>query len=82
MSDDYFKEQAARVRNIASFADPFTKKRLLDLAERYDAGRSSPRQTPLPSVAIRSSAVTDDKTYATGAGGSQATADVDLRSII
>jgi hypothetical protein len=35
--------------NIASFADPFTKKRLLDLAERYDT--TSPcRPTPLPRV--------------------------------
>lgn len=25
MNDEYFKEHAARVRNIASFADPFTK---------------------------------------------------------
>ena len=82
MSDDYFKEQAARVRNIASFADPFTKKRLLALAQRYDAGRSSPRQTPLPSVAILSSTVAGANTYATGASGSQATADVDLRSVI
>jgi hypothetical protein len=49
MNDRYFKEQAARVRNIASFADPFTKKRLLDLAERYDT--KSPRPpTPLPRV--------------------------------
>jgi hypothetical protein len=50
MNDDYFKEQAARVRNIASFADPFTKKRLLALAERYDSKKSSSRQTPLPNV--------------------------------
>jgi hypothetical protein len=49
MNDEYFKEHAARVRNIASFADPFTKKRLLDLAERYDA-KSPRRPTPLPRV--------------------------------
>ena len=49
MDDEYFKEQAARVRNIASFADPFTKKRLLDLAERYDT-KSPRRPTPLPKV--------------------------------
>jgi hypothetical protein len=28
MNEDYFKKQAARVRNIASNADPFTKRRL------------------------------------------------------
>lgn len=49
MNDEYFKEQAARVRNIASFADPFTKKRLLHLAESYDT-KSPRRPTPLPIV--------------------------------
>jgi len=37
MNDEYFKQQAARVRALADKADPFTRKRLLDLAERYDA---------------------------------------------
>ena len=50
MNDEYFKEHAARVRQIASFADPFTKKRLLDLAERYDAKKPEQRKTPLPTV--------------------------------
>jgi hypothetical protein len=50
MNDEYFKEQAERVRKIASLADPFTKKRLLDLAERYDDKKPSPRQTRLPVV--------------------------------
>jgi hypothetical protein len=48
MNDEYFKEQAARVRSLADRADPFTKKRLLALAEKYDGKR--PRQTPLPDV--------------------------------
>jgi hypothetical protein len=50
MDEDYFKEQAARVRNIASMADPFTQRRLLDLAEKYDGRKSVRRPTPLPSV--------------------------------
>jgi hypothetical protein len=50
MNEDYFKEQAARVRNIASMADPFTKRRLLDLAEKYEGRKSVRRPTPLPSV--------------------------------
>jgi hypothetical protein len=50
MNDEYFKEHAARVRQIASFADPFTKKRLLDLAERYDGNKPAPRKTPLPAM--------------------------------
>jgi hypothetical protein len=52
MNEDYFKEQAARVRHIASNADPFTKRRLLDLAEKYDERKSVRRPTPLPSVQI------------------------------
>jgi hypothetical protein len=52
MNDEYFKQQAARVRALADKADPFTRKRLLDLAERYDAkvGRPSraTRQLRLP----------------------------------
>ena len=45
MNDDYYKQQAARVRSIASLADPFTKKRLLALAEQYDAAKPSPRRS-------------------------------------
>jgi hypothetical protein len=52
MNDDYLREQAARVRQIASFADPFTKKRLLALAERYDAAKPTSRTTPLPSITM------------------------------
>jgi hypothetical protein len=33
MNDEFFKQQAARVRAIADNADPFTKRRLLDLAD-------------------------------------------------
>ena len=36
MNDDFFKERARAVRAIADKADPFTKKRLLDLADKYD----------------------------------------------
>ena len=52
MNEDYYKEQAARLRNIASTADPFTKRRLLDLAEKYDERKSGRRPTPLPSIAV------------------------------
>ena len=48
MNDEYFKEHALRVRQIASFADPFTKKRLLNLAEKYEEKKPEPRKTPLP----------------------------------
>ena len=55
MDDKYFREQAARVRAIADTADPFTKKRLLALAERYDAGKSSPRAATIPSSGVKPS---------------------------
>ena len=54
MNDTYFKEQSRRVRAIADKADPFTKKRLLALAESYDAriGRPSRAVRQLPFTAI------------------------------
>ena len=61
MNEDHFKEQAARVRNIASNADPFTKRRLLDLAEKYDGRKSVRRPTPLPSVTIDHQQHSDDR---------------------
>ena len=62
MNDDDFKQQAERVRAMADKADPFTKKRLLDLAERYDAKLGRPsratRQLRLPDVTDHSEADT------------------------
>jgi hypothetical protein len=52
MKDEFFKQRAKRVRDIASLADPFTKKRLLALAERYDAAKPSPRRTAIPALSI------------------------------
>jgi len=52
MNDEYFKQHADRVRALADKADPFARKRLLDLAERYDAKLGRPsratRQLRLP----------------------------------
>jgi hypothetical protein len=44
MDSSFLKEQAERCRSLAEKADPFIKKRLLDLAGRYDdkLGRASP----------------------------------------
>jgi hypothetical protein len=36
--DDFNKERAILVRDLADKADPFTKKRLIDFANRYEAG--------------------------------------------
>ncbi|WLB24195.1 hypothetical protein [Bradyrhizobium japonicum] len=47
MDDDFNKDRAILVRDLADKADPFTKKRLIDLAIRYEAGLSV-KTGPLP----------------------------------
>jgi hypothetical protein len=37
MDDDFYKERARQIREIATQADPFIRKRLLRLAGNYDA---------------------------------------------
>jgi hypothetical protein len=37
MNADFYRQQAQRVPDLAEMADRFTRKRLLDLAGRYDA---------------------------------------------
>jgi hypothetical protein len=37
MKQEFYQGLANRVRTIAEKADPFTRRRLLDLAKRYDA---------------------------------------------
>jgi hypothetical protein len=61
MNEEYFKEQSRRVRTIAENADPFTKKRLLALAESYDArlGRPSRASRQLQLVPMDSEKHTD-----------------------
>jgi hypothetical protein len=53
---EFFEERAREVRWLADMADPFTKIRLLKLAERYDRerglGSKAVRRTSLPSIAI------------------------------
>ncbi|WP_298885704.1 hypothetical protein [uncultured Bradyrhizobium sp.] len=36
MDEGFLKDRLAAVRDLAQRADPFTKRRLLDLAQRYD----------------------------------------------
>jgi hypothetical protein len=55
MNDQFLEERARAVRSIADRADPFTKKRLLDLAERYEGSlgrpsRATARLTNLPAM--------------------------------
>jgi hypothetical protein len=42
MDESFLKTHAARCRALAEIADEFTKKRLLDLAIRYDGGSIRP----------------------------------------
>jgi hypothetical protein len=41
MDNSFLKEQADRCRRLAENADQFTKRRLLDLAEKDKLGRAS-----------------------------------------
>jgi hypothetical protein len=52
MDDHFFRERARQVREIATKADPFTKKRLLELANRYERNTTR-RVTPLPTIAVQ-----------------------------
>jgi hypothetical protein len=56
MEQEFYRALAHRVRDIADKADPFTKRRLLDLAKRYDAKREAsrpePAQRPLPAPRV------------------------------
>jgi hypothetical protein len=49
MNEDFYKQRAREVRDIAAKADPFIKQRLLDLADRYD-GKRRTSVTLLPSA--------------------------------
>ncbi len=42
MESELFRQQALRARHLAEKADPFIRKRLLDLADRYDARAGGP----------------------------------------
>ncbi|MET3996471.1 hypothetical protein ABIB94_007381 [Bradyrhizobium sp. JR7.2] len=54
MEQEFYLGLAQRIRVIAEKADPFTRRRLLDLAKRYDAkggparSGATERRLPLP----------------------------------
>jgi hypothetical protein len=37
LDDEFYKERAVHIRELADKADPYIKKRLLDLAGHYDS---------------------------------------------
>jgi len=47
LDEEFFKERARLIRELAEKADPVTKQRLIDLLTRYE-----PRNTHVPSVTI------------------------------
>jgi hypothetical protein len=46
MTDEFRRERAITVRAMAEKADPFTKKRLLELAANYARAQRPPTQIP------------------------------------
>lgn len=48
MDDAFLKEHASLCRTLADRADPFTKKRLLDLAAKYNLKLNRPTRDPSP----------------------------------
>ncbi|HZP64135.1 MAG TPA: hypothetical protein VFB28_12035 [Terriglobales bacterium] len=46
MNEEFRQRRARTVREIADKADPFTKKRLIDLAERYEEKPRPPTALP------------------------------------
>jgi hypothetical protein len=46
MHSSFLKEQANRCRSLAENADPFIKRRLLDLAASYDVRSGLPSRPP------------------------------------
>jgi hypothetical protein len=62
MDDQFFKERAIQIRNLAGKADPFTKKRLIELAVRYERRVASQVTLTLPpKSSFPSTDVSDDK---------------------
>jgi hypothetical protein len=59
MDQEFYRQQAQCVRDLAERADPFTRKRLLNLADSYDAKGGSPSRAsraidrPLPLRTVR-----------------------------
>src|SRR4051812_21834264 len=52
MEQEFYRGLAQRVRSMAEKADPFTRRRLLDLAKRYESNGGAavpgPTERPLP----------------------------------
>jgi len=58
MDEAFMKERALHIRNLAEKADPFIKRRLLDLAASYESRLNRPSSAP---VKLVSSQLSDDR---------------------
>jgi hypothetical protein len=59
LDDEFNKQRASLVRDLASRADPFIKRRLLDLATRYE--KRPVRTKPLPPISIGGRHTSDER---------------------
>lgn len=57
MNEQFFHDRAREVRSLAEKADPFTRIRLLELADRYDRKPRPPMPLPAPKGAGLTDAV-------------------------
>jgi len=57
MNEQYFHDRAKEVRSLAEKADPFTRVRLLEIADRYDRKPRPPTPLPAPKGAGLADAV-------------------------
>jgi hypothetical protein len=46
LDEEFFKGHAQKIRKLAEGADPFIKKRLLQLAKKYERPTSEPSHAP------------------------------------
>lgn len=46
LDDDFFRDHARNLRELAETADPFIKKRLLQLAQKYEQRLGQPARLP------------------------------------
>ena len=60
MNEQFYKSQAQRIRKIAETADPFIKKRLLNLAARYEVRSDEPQAPHTMSSSTDTNPVLDD----------------------
>jgi hypothetical protein len=57
MNEQFFHDRAKTVRELAERADPHTRRRLLDLASRYEKKPRPP--TPVPGISAKDSSSKD-----------------------